>query len=64
MTLFEHNSKQHLESEAPLATKMRPRNFSEYVGQQHLLGPTAALRRGIETDQIPSMILWGPPGTG
>lgn len=50
--------------EAPLAARMRPRSLDEFVGQEHLLGPGRALRRAIEADQVPSMILWGPPGTG
>ena len=43
---------------------MRPRTLEEFVGQEHLLGPGRALRRAIEADQVPSLILWGPPGTG
>jgi len=48
----------------PLAARMRPRNFSEYVGQQHIIGEGKVLRRAIESDQMPSIILWGPPGSG
>ena len=48
----------------PLAARMRPRSLDEFVGQDHIVGPGRALRRAIETDQLPSMILWGPPGTG
>jgi len=54
---------QHASSE-PLASRMRPRNLSEYVGQNHLLGPGRLLRRAIEQDAVRSCILWGPPGTG
>jgi putative ATPase len=43
---------------------MRPRSLDEYVGQEHLIGKGRALRRAIESDTVPSMILWGPPGTG
>jgi len=43
---------------------MRPRTFDELVGQEHLVGPGRALRKAIESDQLPSMVLWGPPGTG
>ena len=64
MTLFEHNAKQHLAKQAPLAARMRPRSFDEYVGQHHIIGPGKGLRRSIEADQIPSMIRWGPPGIG
>ena len=48
----------------PLASRMRPRDFSEFVGQSHLVGEGRLLRQMIERDQIPSMILWGPPGVG
>jgi putative ATPase len=48
----------------PLAARMRPRSLDEFVGQEHIVGPGRALRRAIESDQLPSMILWGPPGTG
>ncbi|WP_018934924.1 replication-associated recombination protein A [Thioalkalivibrio sp. ALJ24] len=49
---------------APLAERMRPRRLEAVVGQDHLVGPDAALRRAIEGGQTPSMILWGPPGCG
>ena len=48
----------------PLAARMRPRTLDEFVGQEQIVGPGRALRRAIESDQAPSMILWGPPGTG
>ena len=48
----------------PLAWRMRPRNLSEFVGQQHILGPNKLLRRAIEADRFMSLILYGPPGTG
>jgi putative ATPase len=48
----------------PLAARMRPTSLEEIVGQPHLLGAGRALRRVIESDTIPSMILWGPPGSG
>jgi putative ATPase len=48
----------------PLAARMRPRSLDEFVGQQEIVGPGRALRRAIESDRLPSMILWGPPGTG
>jgi len=50
--------------EAPLADRMRPRTLEEFVGQEHLLGKGKILRQAIESDHLPSMILWGPPGTG
>src|SRR5438034_9566690 len=51
-------------SAAPLATRMRPRSLEEFVGQEHILGPGKPLRRAIEADRLPSVILSGPPGTG
>ncbi len=48
----------------PLAARMRPRTLDEFVGQEQIVGEGRALRRAIEADRIPSMILWGPPGTG
>ena len=48
----------------PLAARLRPRDLSEFVGQTHLLGEGKVLRRLIESDQISSMIFWGPPGVG
>src|SRR5258705_7289798 len=49
---------------APLAERMRPRTFDEFVGQQDLLAPGKPLREAIERDLLQSIILWGPPGTG
>jgi putative ATPase len=49
---------------APLAARMRPRSLDEFVGQQHILAPGKLLRRAIEADRLPSVILSGPPGTG
>jgi putative ATPase len=48
----------------PLADRLRPQSLDEYVGQAHLLGPGAPLRRALESGRPHSMILWGPPGTG
>lgn len=48
----------------PLAERMRPKTLDEYVGQQHLVGQGAVLRRMIESGHISSFILWGPPGVG
>jgi putative ATPase len=48
----------------PLAARVRPRDLDEFVGQPHLVGPGRVLRKAIDAGQIPSMILWGPPGTG
>jgi putative ATPase len=50
--------------EMPLAARMRPQTLDEFVGQETLLGPGRVLRAAIERDAVPSMILWGPPGSG
>ena len=48
----------------PLAERMRPKTLDDYVGQKHLVGPGAVLRKAIESGSLPSMIFWGPPGVG
>ncbi len=53
-----------LEPEAPLADRMRPRSLDEVRGQDHLTAPDAPFRKLIENDRAPSMIFWGPPGSG
>ncbi|MFL5732532.1 MAG: replication-associated recombination protein A [Chloroflexia bacterium] len=50
--------------DAPLAARLRPRTLEEIVGQEHILGPGKTLRRAIEADRLPSLVLWGPPGSG
>ncbi len=62
--LFDHALQQRQGKDAPLAARLRPRTLDEYVGQEHLLGPGRVLRKVIESDQLPSLILWGPPGSG
>lgn len=52
------------ESSTPLAEQMRPESFEEYSGQVHILGQNTLLRSLLNRDEIPSMILWGPPGCG
>ncbi len=49
---------------APLATRMRPERTEEILGQDHILGPSGALRRSLETGNLFSIIFWGPPGSG
>src|SRR3972149_2717227 len=49
---------------APLATRMRPSTLNEFVGQKHLVGEGRGLRKAIEGGGVPSIILWGPPGSG
>ncbi len=53
-----------VEPRAPLAARMRPRTLDEFVGQTHVVGEGHALRRALESGRLPSIILWGPPGTG
>ncbi len=48
----------------PLAERMRPKTLDGYIGQAHLVGPNAALRKALDQGRVPSMILWGPPGVG
>ncbi len=60
MDLFEQN----LKKDAPLADRMRPLNFEEFVGQEQIIGQSTLLRKAIEGDNLPSILFWGPPGTG
>jgi putative ATPase len=62
--LFEQAAREGRREAAPLAERMRPQVLDEYVGQSHLLGPGRLLRVAIESGDLHSMILWGPPGTG
>ena len=48
----------------PLAERLRPKTLDEYIGQKHLVGQGAVLRRMIDSGRVPSFILWGPPGVG
>ena len=64
MDLFEHEFEKRLKEEAPLAARMRPTDFHTFVGQEHLVGEGRTLRKAIESGQVPSIILWGPPGSG
>ena len=48
----------------PLAYRMRPKNLSEFVGQEHIIGQDKLLYRTIQADRLSSIILWGPPGCG
>jgi putative ATPase len=63
MDLFDHALDRD-DASKPLPERLRPRRLEEFVGQDHVLGPGSALRRAIEADQVPSLVLWGPPGTG
>ncbi len=64
MDLFSSAGEEQRKREAPLATRMRPQSFEEFVGQQEIIGPNRLLRRAIEADRLTSMVLYGPPGTG
>ncbi|MBA3584540.1 MAG: AAA family ATPase, partial [Gemmatimonadetes bacterium] len=64
MDLFQQQAEERRAAAAPLADRMRPRTLAEFVGQAHLVGPEGVLRRMIEADELRSLILWGPPGTG
>ena len=62
--LFSHKQEQKKKRFAPLAERMRPLDLEEFEGQEELIGSTSMLRRLLEADRVPSMIFWGPPGTG
>ena len=64
MDLFEHGYQKTIESEQPLAARMRPRNLEEFIGQEHIVGKGRLLYRAIAADQLTSLIFYGPPGTG
>lgn len=64
MDMFERQSEEQKTQQAPLATRMRPSNLHDFVGQQHLVGEGRVLRKAIEAGRLPSIVLWGPPGSG
>lgn len=64
MDLFEYMREQQKETEAPLASRLRPTTLDEMVGQQHIIGKDKLLYRAIKADKLSSIILYGPPGTG
>ncbi len=53
-----------MQTNIPLAERLRPRTLEEYIGQEHLVGPGGVFRRFLDTGNVPSFILWGPPGVG
>jgi len=63
-SLFQFKAEKQLKKEAPLPDRMRPRSIDEFVGQSDVVGEGSMLRRLLENDEVPSMIFWGPPGTG
>jgi putative ATPase len=64
MALFEHGRQLQAKQQAPLAERIRPASFEEFVGQQHIIAEERVLRRAISADRLPSCIFWGPPGSG
>ena len=64
MELFPDRPKRRIDPRAPLADRMRPRNFDEMLGQEQLTAEGTALRSMMASEELPSLILWGPPGTG
>ena len=64
MDLFSYRNEKNKHHREPLAAKIRPRNFDQFVGQTKLVGENSALRRMVQSGRIQSMIFWGPPGTG
>ena len=64
LNMFAQAARERAERHAPLAARMRPRSLDEFVGQEHVIGEGKALRRALEEDRVPSLVLWGPPGTG
>jgi len=64
MPLFDLPEEKDLPQSMPLAARIRPQTFDEFVGQEHLVAEGRVLRKCIEADQLPSMVFWGPPGSG
>ncbi len=64
MDLFDYTMQKNLKKEAPLASKMRPENIEEFIGQEHIVGKNKLLYRAIKADKLTSIIFYGPPGTG
>jgi putative ATPase len=62
--LFDEAAGRRLVELAPLAQRLRPQTLDEFVGQRHVLAPGSALRRAIDADRVPSLVLYGPPGSG
>jgi putative ATPase len=62
--LFSEAAGRRLQATAPLAQRLRPTTLDDFVGQEHVVGPGRALRLAIEQDRVPSLILYGPPGSG
>ena len=64
MDLFDYNAENILKESSPLASRMRPKSFDSFVGQNEIVGPKSPLLQSIANGTLPSLILWGPPGSG
>ena len=64
MDLFEYMAEKQKESDAPLASRMRPETLDDIVGQEQIIAPGTLLYRAIRADKLGSLIFYGPPGTG
>ncbi len=64
MELFDQEAQKEISKSRPLADRMRPKSLADFVGQEHLVGEDKVLRKAIESDELVSMIFWGPPGVG
>ena len=64
MNLFENYEKNKMNNNAPLADRIRPERLEDFLGQDNIIGPGKPLRQAIEEDELQSILLWGPPGSG
>jgi len=64
MDMFEHKAEEELSKVSPLAARMRPLYFNDFIGQEKTIGRNSVLRRSLEKGYVPSLVLWGPPGSG
>ncbi|HBY58054.1 MAG TPA: AAA family ATPase [Candidatus Atribacteria bacterium] len=64
MSLFDNYEKNKMNNNAPLADRIRPERLEDFLGQEEIIGPGKPLRKAIEKDELQSIILWGPPGSG
>ena len=64
MDLFDYEREKRMETESPLAARMRPQALDEFIGQEHIVGKNKLLYRAIKADKLTSVVFFGPPGTG
>lgn len=64
MNLFEYQAQKNIKKESPLASRIRPENLEDFIGQEHIVGKNTLLYRAIKADKLTSIIFYGPPGTG